>query len=579
MEEVLYGCDVMPSAIHITGSTLSGAQPTVGYKESRLYNMPYGRQSDGTVAIGSLELLQSSSVMTLFNTSDPAMRTGSAGEETATRMLVDVPDEGFDLVIMNPPFTRAGSDWEGIDRAEDAIKQFRGLGTSLDTQKAMSRRLKEFTKDTCYHGYAGIASAFTALGHSKLKPGGVLALVLPLTAAVGLSWDKFRKMLAENYTDISVLSIAANDKDMSFSSDTGMAECLIVARKLREDENSSKTAEFTSFNRRPPGFAHAAALAGEIAQSESVRGVDDGPYGGTPLTVGDDEEAGEMLTAPYDKDGGVWAAVRLLDYSLAQTAYAIANSKLWLPRFAESRELKTVPLNAIGRRGMYDMNIAGKSASAPFTKIASSPTATYPSLWSHKANRETRLICRPDSQLQVKIDMEQKAADVWMTASRVHISRGFRFNSQPLAVAFTEQRTIGGRAWPNVIFNNERYDYAFAVWGNSTLGLLSYWWHSNRQVAGRGDITVTSAETLPILDLRALTHAQLDTARDIFDQFRALDLKPAYLADRDPNRALLDRRVLCDMLAFGDDVYQAVRLLAAKWCAEPSVHGGKGRKK
>ena len=579
MEEVLYGCDVMPSAIHITGSTLSGAQPTVGYNESRLYNMPYGRQSDGTVAIGSLELLQSSSVMTLFNTSDPAMRTGSAGEETATRMLVDVPDDGFDLVIMNPPFTRAGSDWEGIDRAEDAIKQFRGLGTSLDTQKAMSRRLKEFTKDTCYHGYAGIASAFTALGHSKLKPGGVLALVLPLTAAVGLSWDKFRKMLAENYTDISVLSIAANDKDMSFSSDTGMAECLIVARKLREDENSSKTAEFTSFNRRPPGFAHAAALAGEIAQSESVRGVDDGPYGGTPLTVGDDEEAGEMLTAPYDKDGGAWAAVRLLDYSLAQTAYAIANSKLWLPRFAESRELKTVPLNAIGRRGMYDMNIAGKSASAPFTKIASSPTATYPSLWSHKANRETRLICRPDSQLQVKIDMEQKAADVWMTASRVHISRGFRFNSQPLAVAFTEQRTIGGRAWPNVIFNNERYDYAFAVWGNSTLGLLSYWWHSNRQVAGRGDITVTSAETLPILDLRALTHAQLATARDIFDQFRTLDLKPAYLADRDDNRALLDRLVVCDMLGLGADVYEGVRLVAAKWCAEPSVHGGKGRPK
>ena len=66
MEEVLYGCDVMPSAIHITGSTLSGAQPTVGYEESRLYNMPYGRQPDGTVAIGSLELLQSSSVQTLF---------------------------------------------------------------------------------------------------------------------------------------------------------------------------------------------------------------------------------------------------------------------------------------------------------------------------------------------------------------------------------------------------------------------------------------------------------------------------------------------------------------------------------
>ncbi len=105
MEEVLYGCDVMPSAIHITGSTLSGAHPNVGFGQSRLYTMPYGRQEDGSVKIGSLELLQSSSAMTLFNTSDPALRTGSAGEETAAQALVDVPDEGFDLVIMNPPFT------------------------------------------------------------------------------------------------------------------------------------------------------------------------------------------------------------------------------------------------------------------------------------------------------------------------------------------------------------------------------------------------------------------------------------------------------------------------------------------
>ena len=77
MEEVLYGCDVMPSAIHITGSTLSGAQPNVGFGKTRLYTLAYGRQEDGSVAIGSLELLQSSSTMTLFNMSDPALRTGS----------------------------------------------------------------------------------------------------------------------------------------------------------------------------------------------------------------------------------------------------------------------------------------------------------------------------------------------------------------------------------------------------------------------------------------------------------------------------------------------------------------------
>ena len=52
---------------------------------------------------------------------------------------------------------------------------------------------------------------------------------------------------------------------------------------------------------------------------------------------------------------------------------------------------------------------------------------------------------------------------------------------------------------------------------------------------------------------------------------------PAYLADADPNRALLDRRVICDLLGFDEATYRAVRRLAQKWCAEPSVHGGKAR--
>ena len=54
--------------------------------------MPYGRMKDGSVMIGSLELLQSSNVLTLFNTSDPAMRTDSAGEEAAAQIRAEIPD-------------------------------------------------------------------------------------------------------------------------------------------------------------------------------------------------------------------------------------------------------------------------------------------------------------------------------------------------------------------------------------------------------------------------------------------------------------------------------------------------------
>ena len=66
--------------------------------------------------------------------------------------------------------------------------------------------------DTCYHGNAGIASAFAALAHKKLKPGGVLALVLPISAVAGLSWQGFRKMIGCYYTDLTVLTIAAAEQ-------------------------------------------------------------------------------------------------------------------------------------------------------------------------------------------------------------------------------------------------------------------------------------------------------------------------------------------------------------------------------
>ncbi len=574
MEEVLYGCDVMPSAIHITGSTLAGMQPGGKFENSRLYTLAYGRQDDGTVAIGSLELLQASQTLTLFDTSDPARRTGSTGEETASQLVAEIPDESFDLVIMNPPFTRA-TNHEGA-RASVVNPAFAAFNASKEDMSAMGRRLNAKGRRSAYHGNAGIASAFAALGDGKLKAGGVLALVLPLSAAGGLSWQNFRHMLAQDYADVSVLSIAANNREMSFSSDTGMAECLIIARKRRADEPPATRVHFTSLARRPQGFAQAAALAGVLVNGADVRTLEDGPYGGTHLMIGD-EQAGGVLTAPVTHNGLAWGGVRLSDYSLAQTAYALAHSKLWLPGQPEPLDLNTASLGVVGKLGLVDRDITGPRPRGPFDKAAASPTATYPALWNHDARKETRLICEPDSELLVRTGMEAKAAAVWATAGRIHLNRDFTFGSQALAVAFTERESIGGRVWPNVNFKDQRLDYAFAVWGNCTLGLLGWWWHATRQQSSKANMTIRSAESLPVLDFSALNDGQLSTAETIFEEFRDKNLQPAYLADADPNRALLDRYVICDLLGFGEDVYQAVRRLAAKWCAEPSVHGGKLR--
>ena len=574
MEDVLYGCDVMPSAIHISGATLSGIQPGLGFDLSRLYAMPYGRQADGSIQIGSLELLQSSSVMTLFNMNDPARRTGSRGEETASQVPVEFPEESFDLVIMNPPFTRSTN--HGGAHHDVVNPAFAAFGAPAADQTRMSDRLNRFGANNCYHGNAGLASAFAAVANRKLKQGGVFAFVLPLVAAAGQSWDKFRRMLAAEYTDISVISIAAANFDsISFSADTGLGECLIIARKRVGDERKAQRAQFTSLRQRPQDIAQASIVATAILDNPEVRRIEDGPYGGEPLSLGS-EKIGETLDMPQTSDGKL-SAVRLYDAAVAQTAYSLTQSTLWLPAQPQPLELKMAQLGSVGKRGLVSRDIIEPPTRGPFDKIEPSATATYPALWNHNARKETRIICEPDSQLQVRRGLEDKAAAVWNTASRAHHNVEFGFASQPLCVAITEFPSIGGRAWPNIQFDDTRFDYAFALWGNSTLGILMHWWHASLQHAGRGAISIRAAETLPILDLRALTDAQLATAQEIFDEFRELELQPAYLADADANRALLDRRVVCDMLGFDDGVYEGVRMLAAKWCAEPSVHGGKRR--
>ncbi len=574
MEDALYGCDVMPSAIHITGSTLSGVRPEAGFNRSRLYTLAYGRQIDGSVKIGSLELLQSSALPSLFNTSDPALRTTGVGEEMAAYVTADIPDGGFDLVIMNPPFT---SDTKHYDAASGVLAAaFAAFNASVEEQDKMAARLRQRARGTCYHGHAGLGSAFAALAARKIRPNGIIALVLPFTAINGASWAKFRELIATEYTDVTIVSIAANGKDMSFSSDTGIAECLVIARRIASDKRPKQRAQFVSLTKRPANFAAAAELSKAILAGLPARRLEDGPYGGVPIRSGD-AAAGEALEAPLTQYESGWGAARILDAATAQVAHSLSLGKLWLPAEPEALDLPIAHLNQVGQRGLDSQLFISSSHNGPFIQGPRSSTATYPSLWNHSAKRETRFVCEPDSQLRVKPGMESRAAELWETASRAHLNRDFRFNSQPLAAAFTEQSSIGGRAWPNILFADARVDFMFTLWCNSTLGLLLFWWHSNLQQGGRGMTTIRSLESLSVLDFRALSGEQLLMAESIFDEFRGRELKPAYLADADPNRALLDRRVVCDLLGFGEETYRAVRRLSAKWCAEPSVHGGKTR--
>ena len=345
MENALTACDVLPSSVHLTASMLSSSHPRQRYDGSRTIVMQYGKTEQGNVSIGSLDLLgDTGAVRSLIPLHTATVVTGTG--EAQSQLDVDMPPISQNLVIMNPPFTRPGSDWEGDSRESDSIKQFQGLSTDLETQTKMSAVEKEYTKGTCYHGYAGIGSAFVALADRMVRKGGTIALVLPMTALQGTSWKKVRQQIASNYRDVTVLTIAApRQYDRSFSADTGMAETMIVCR-----ESSNATGGrglFVSLRRRPDSEMEATEIARAIratAESSAVRILEDGPFGGSPVLVGD-ERLGEMIDAPLNGDIS-WSAVGIADFAVAQTALQMAQGTVWLPQVREEDALR-VPMTTL----------------------------------------------------------------------------------------------------------------------------------------------------------------------------------------------------------------------------------------
>ena len=577
MENALTACDVLPSAVHLTASMLSSSHPSQSYDGSRTIVTRYGESEHGGVSIGSLDLLgETGTVRPLIPLHTGTAVTGRG--EARSELDVDMPPTSQDLVIMNPPFTSGGSDYTEGNPAGYNKKQFHGLGTDWETQERMFDLAREYGKGTCAHGYAGIASWFVALADRMVRENGTIALVLPMTALQGTSWQKVRQLMAHNYSDVRALTIAAaGQHEQSFSADTGMAETMVVCRESPSAPRGRGM--FVSLRRRPESEMEATEIGRGITalvESQTVRTVEDGPFGGTPLFVGD-ERLGEVIDAPLSTDAP-WSAAAISDFAVVQTAFQIVQGTIWLPQM-QMPDTAMVPMTSVRRVcqvGNTDNNIVGNGSQTAFVRIKpASPVPTYPMLWGHDAQSEKRMVVVPDSEGRVKQGREDRAAEIWTTRSHAHHNRDFRFNSQPLAVAFTETRTIGGRAWPNVKFADRAHEVAYTLWCNTTLGLLCYWWHSSRQQAGRGSMPITAIRTMPTLDVTKLTRPQLDMAEEIFEDMKNSQFLPANEAYHDNSRQELDYRVLIDMLGLPRGVLEPLDLLRLKWCSEPSVHGGK----
>lgn len=591
MRHGLVGLDVLNIAVHLTAAMLAGSQPDTPFDGECLLTMPYGGQDDGNVAIGSLDLLAETVQPSLMDTA-AAVSAGGRAPERVRDLVSRVGHTQFDLVIMNPPFVRStGMEAEKRGTGNPAFAAF-------DTDKATQRRMQDslaVLRGTASigTGNAGLAADFLDLALRKVRQDGVIALVLPLSAVSGTEWEDARKALSKHCQDIMVVTVAGvGTYASSFSADTGMAECLLVAR--RGETSAQKRATFVMLRQRPRSTVEAELLASEISrirESGQLRAVER-LEGRSVVAIGQ-SDYGVMLDAPLP-ESGPWPLVGIRDEELAQVAWNLERGALvplGQPNLA-SVEIGIAPIGQIGGRGPYHADIywdqADGTPRGPFELIkpAVSPIPTYPMLWAHAAKRERELVVAPDSEGRIKAasgrvtqdELMEKAASVWGTATRAHYNRDLRFNSQSLIVAMTEGPCIGGRAWPSVIFENREHEYAFALWSNSTLGLLLHWWVANKTQSGRGTNTVNGIQQIPTLDVRVLTDGQVASAKSAFEVLRERRFLPFDQIDEDPARAELDRRLLVDVLGLPETLCEAdgpIDLLRRKLAREPQIHGGK----
>ena len=256
---------------------------------------------------------------------------------------------------------------------------------------------------------------------------------------------------------------------------------------------------------------------------------------------------------------------------------------------AQPVSVPVVPLAQIVRRmGLHHLDITGAHVKAdglpqgPFELVdGTASTMAYPCLWNHDDTRERRLRVDPDSHCRIRqvrgripATLTERAELRWATATRAHYGCDLRFNSQSIIVAMTEQPTLRGRAWPwpSVVFDDPQHEVVFALWANSTLGLVCHWWMSNKSQIGRGTTTVTSIAAMAVLDVRQLSDDRLMKAAAQFETVKDRRFLPFDQLDEDEARADLDRRLLVSVLGLPGGLCEpngAMERLRRKLSIEP----------
>lgn len=533
MQNVLHGYDVLPTALHLTASTLALLAPDVAFRNMNLFVVPMGLDH-GKPRLGSLDFLDGPEINTQFALDDTQLDSIKTGAARSTYANAKVPK--LDLCVMNPPFVRS-------------VNSNLLFGSLPDERGRLQTELKRRAKSLSASVTAGLGSIFVALADKRLENGGRLAFVLPHALASGEAWAPTRALIAASYHLEYVIS-SHDASRPNFSENTDMSEILFIARK-RVPKGTRETT-YINLSSNPRTIYEALAVANCIVQAKEGAIFSDSRLIGERFTLG--QPIGELP----------WTGAMFASGTLATTFEALNKKTLRLPDGTEY-PLPLVPLSELGDLGPDQRRIY-----EAFDHVEH-PTA-HPAFWNHSAQTVRTIRQSPNSgliprktpryeQRTTSSDYANYPHKLWHQAATVLLVNRLRTNTHRL-IAIGLDKEAFGNTWIALKLRNlsDVQQKALLLWFNSTLGILSLFGNRIITEGAWMNIKKFAWERMPTLDVRALSKEQLRTLGNTYDGIADSELSPIAQLNDDETRKQIDSALA---KAMGSPDLTAVRALLA----------------
>lgn len=568
MEGGMVGADVSPIAAHLTTSSLAAIGHGKPYRKTSIGWVDVGTTIKGKKGqkdektTGSIEFIAKDGIPDLLDS-----LCGVTGGDATEAQTIIVRNSTLDYILMNPPYSQTHGKASAFDIA----------GLTEAQRKSCQLRWKNLlhNKDATKRG--GMAASFLVVAREKIKPGGRIGFVLPLTAAFAEGWRITRKMVLRDFENVVAITRAGTLNAEALSADTGMAEMLLIATKKRPNDKSISPVYCVSLRRVPKRTGE----AGEVGKS--ILSVIDAMHGKSqPVTIGG-EEIGQISVLDVSP-GEPWSHLGVLHEDLAVAAMQIANVGI-LMDLDNRQEIRfqcgMTTLDKVFSVG-HGSDLIGRVDGSkrlrgafllhPITRKAD-VRGSDRSLYIADATKQKQLVVAPTHKGKAWNDNSSLRRQIRATRGTLHYAQGLRWTSQSLLAASTDFPVMGGRAWLTLLHENEKVLKTFALWANSTFGLLTHWTRGDRTQNGRTSTPVTAIKNMPCLDFNSLGENNLARAATAFDSLTEFELKPACQAHVDQTRHKIDEEVIALLELPKRRAQKAIKVLRNLWCAEPTVHG------